>query len=315
MNGARVRLMGCKFGLGRHFHPAAGGLLLALCVLLGPAQVEALERLNLLVAGQTAGRDSLPSQDPTAGAIRAHLIEHLSGAGFAVFDVAMAGLPSAPEDDARALLTLARAATRPPLDVAALVTVTAESRRYSYSKTLTAHFAVRLVDLHTGRHLGSFEAPAEAARRLPLSCGRACLKSHLSELGRAQVDGLAPQMIARLSALDGGHAAASHEQDTPRALVAGYALVFEGFDDGEVAEMEEYLVVFGGYQLHRPVTTAAERHEFWYETTSPRVRLNRNLVKMLAHLRLPGQVSFNDDAFHLAREAESSRAETTWDSW
>ena len=178
-----------------------------------------------------------------------------------------------------------------------------------------AQVELNLLDLHTGRHLGGFTAEDSTGRRLPLSCARKCLRAQLGDLGRSQVDELAPEVVARLSALDGGHAAAHRGDNSPRALVAGYALIFEGFEDGEVAEMEEYLVVFGGYQRHRPVSTGTARHEFWYETTSPRVRLNRNLVKMLAHLRLTGQVSFNDDIFVLARGTDSRQAETAWDSW
>ena len=79
--------------------------------------------------------------------------------------------------------------------------------------------------------------------------------------------------------------------------------------------MEEYLVVFKGYRLHRPIVTGGGRHEFWYETTSPRARLNRNLIKMLQHVRLAGRVGFADETFALARSTESAAEQKAWDAW
>jgi hypothetical protein len=293
----------------------AASAILAFGLLFLSHQVAALERLNVVVIGLDLGRDSVSPRGPVFKVVFDELTGRLNRAGFAIFDQTAFALDRVQLSDEAELLSVARAVKRPPLDIAVLFSFNARSDSYSYSKKLTSRLTARLLDLRTGRRLGSFQVEGLRALRLPLSCAQACLRSHLTDSGRQQAGNLAGQLIERLSVLDGGHAAAAVADNKTRALVAGYGLVFEGFTDREVSEMEEYLVVFKGYQLHRPVATGGLHHEFWYETTSPRVRLNRNLIKMLQHLRLPGHVGFAEEAFTLARAQGGSAETEDWDSW
>ena len=65
----------------------------------------------------------------------------------------------------------------------------------------------------------------------------------------------------------------------------------------------------------RPNLAGAERHAYWYESTSSRARLNRNLIKMLDHVRLGGQVAFTDDTFTLTKRPAPQSAQKPWDAW
>ena len=101
----------------------------------------------------------------------------------------------------------------------------------------------------------------------------------------------------------------------PGGFSTAYNLVFDGFSPAEVSEIEEYLVVFSGYQHHRPVQSSRQVHSYWYETRSPKSRLNRNLGKMLVHLDIEGDVLFTGNSFTVARRAKRDSAGGSWDGW
>ena len=299
----------------RYGYRVLTAVLLALSLVTSAHHAAALERLNIVVLGQDRGGDSLlPESAPFVTALDV-LTGQLNRAGFAVFDRAALALGEEPGHNDARLISAARAVTRPPLDLAILVSLSARSESQNYSKRLSSRLDARLLDLGTGRQLGTFQFGDDKPIRLPLSCERSCLRGHLTETAERQARDLAAALIERLSVLDGGHAVARAATVKSSAHTAGYNLVFDGFTDREVTEMEEYLVVFKGYQLHRPIVTTGLRHEFWYETTSPRVRLNRNLIKMLQHLRLSGEVHLAGDAFTLARAPRDGNEQKDWASW
>ena len=282
--------------------------------------LHALERPNIVVIGNDFDRGTVARQSRVFDGVLDRLSSDLYHAGFAVFDETSIALEQETKRARRRseaqIVAAARAVTRPPLDIAVVFSIYAHAEAYTYSKKLSSRLTARLLDLRSGRHLGSFEVTDPQPYRAPLSCARNCMLELLNEATRTQAEELADLLVERLSSLDAGFAApTSVDQPSGHRPAAGYRLQFDGFTDAEVAEMEEYLVVFKSYRLHRPIVTGGGRHEFWYETTSPRARLNRNLIKMLQHVRLAGRVGFADETFTLARSTESAAEQKAWDAW
>ncbi len=75
-------------------------------------------------------------------------------------------------------------------------------------------------------------------------------------------------------------------------------IVFANFcDDGDVLEIEEYLVAFSGYRHYRPIRGQQCRHEYWYESHANSARLLRNIKKMMDHLDIDARVTFSSGVF------------------
>ena len=266
----------------------------------------ALERPNIVILSDGMDRVALRAGGEIAEALE---IE-----GFAVFaPPQLAGSKTGTTED---LVVAARRLSRPPLDIAILLQLEETTARYSYSTLVTNRLAARLIDIRSGRHLGAVQTPRPAVQRAPLDCDEACFGVARDAAAAAQARDLARLLAMRLDKLDPQrHARALPDGAPRRGSLGGYHLAFVGFEDIDVADIEEYLVAFRGYRLHRPLAAGAAGHAFWYETTAPRARLNRNLVKMLRHLRLEGRVDYADDSFTLTRAPEASEEEEPWDAW
>ncbi|MDJ0943125.1 MAG: hypothetical protein QNJ30_06660 [Kiloniellales bacterium] len=279
-----------------------------------------VEAPNLIVVGEDADQDSLPRHSRVVKAVLEQLGQQLHDAGFAVYDETAVTLGDFAQGRSRRtdaeVIDIARAVQAPPMDVAAIFTVYARAERLTYTTKITARIAGRLVDVRSGRRLGGAEVKSAEALRAPADCDEACVfevvgrdARRLSrDLGVLLADQLAPS-LGRASAEDGNGGGGAEGFST------AYSLVFDGFSPAEVSEIEEYLVVFSGYRHLRPVQSSRQVHSYWYETRSPKSRLNRNLGKMLLHLGIEGDVLFAGNSFTIAKRSKRENAGGSWDGW
>lgn len=296
---------------------AAGPVLALLAGLLVSGPSQGADAPNVILIGEDGGRDMIPRNSRVFKIVRDGLGNRLLDSGFSVYDetaVAPGGFTRDRKQRSDAeIIEMARAIGRPPLDVAVIFSVTARAREYAYTTKVGTRMTGRLLNLTTGQRLGSFEVHSPRALRAATDCGRDCI---LELVGRS-----AKRLSRDLGTLVAERLAAVMEAPAGPGLLSAYTLVFDGFSRAEVSEMEEYLVVFTGYAHHRPVSAGPRRQEYWYETKSTRGRLNRNLGKMLEHLRLGGQVSLAGNTFTVRKAAPVRKAaagepsERRWDDW
>lgn len=298
-----------------------GPLLLTALIVCGlTTAAEAADSPNVMVIGEDAARDTVPRSSRLFGRVAGALRDGLGGAGFAVYDetaVTLEGFTQGRQRRGAAeLIDIARAVEEPPLDVALIFTLYADKRDYSYTSKVTIRITGRLLAVQSGRELGSFAVRSERPLRVPTNCGRPCLMARVGDSAEALSAELGRRVTAHLAALAGPNDAVTGAAGHAKAgLPAGYELVFEGFSAAEVAEVEEYLVVFTGYRNHRPVALGLGRHVFWYETGSERARLSRNLNKMLRYLGMAAEVRFAGNRFTVDRAAQDAKRAEAWDAW
>lgn len=296
--------------------------LIAIAVSLGlsPAgRVQAADAPNILIVGEDQHRDTLPRHSWVMQQALQQLNNHLSDAGFAVFDETSITLETHTQGRSRRaeaeIIDVARAVKVPPVDIAVLYSIFATTVDQNYTKKITMRVTARLIDVKTGQHIGSFEVAPDRVARVPTDCDRNCLLTRIDRSAKSLTRDLGTLLARRVQSsaviLDDNGAAGQASIGWPSA----YTLVFEGFSTAEILEIEEYFVVFTGYRHHRPTQTALKRHEYWYESGSPRGRLIRNFSKMLHHLQLPGYVSFADNKLTVTKTATTAQAAGRWDDW
>lgn len=238
------------------------------------------------------------------------------------------------------LIDVARAVQAPPLDVVAVFTIYASARESAFSDVVRPDVRIpgRLLDVRTGQLIGAFEVDGLELPPLPVACDRECLLETVGDsaaiLGTELADALAlklegfvaaPDDAATLGAAGAGAgigtgmgtggvaivtapavtapAGGAAMGDDCGALPTAFVIRFDGFDDGEVSAIEEYVNAFSCVQSTRPVRASARSAEYWHETRSDDARLNRNLRLMLEHMGVEGQVRFSGNAFVVTKVA------------
>jgi len=287
-------------GWRRHRLLAVAAAAAAFAAVWTAGPVSATGRANVVVLGLDQDRGAVPRLNRVYVRVRNALVDQLQQAGFAAYDGTQVALqPIARDADGRladaAVLDAARMVESPPLDLVVLFRVYPRQQRLSYTQKLGARVEARLLNLHSGYRLGNFEAATPQPQPLALSCDHDCQLEHLGSEARILAQHVGAVLAARLDAV--APAAAAIDEAAPATgLQRHYDLTFNNFSDQDIADIEELLVSFSGYQRHRPVRCQPRFCRYWYENSGDSARLRRNLQMMLVHLDIAGTVTFAGNA-------------------
>ena len=287
----------------------------------------ASEKPNIIVMGEDADEhtatDTVVVERDTRvfRQVLEAISDQFTAKGFAVYDERAVSLDNFKQDRVARpeaeLMDIARSVQRPPLDAAVIFTIYAGARRLAYTTDVYARITARVLDVRTGQKLGSFEVASPPGWRAPASCDRDCLvevigrnaESMAGDLGTELASQLATRTFQPPKSTEPKTAEAATPKDAPLKSnrPTGYTLVFQGFSPEEITDVEEYLVAFQGYKLHRPVTTSPRRVQYWYEIDSDSARLNRNLRMMLDRIGAEGRLSFSstDNTFTVEKTSKA----------
>ncbi|NQV81820.1 MAG: hypothetical protein HQ495_14785 [Alphaproteobacteria bacterium] len=273
--------------------------------MVAPASAQGPGKPNIIVVGEDADEDSVPRFSRIFQRVQDALIEELNIAGFDVFDETAASLGNFAQDRLRRtdaeLIDIARSVTRPPIDVAVIFTIFASVEELRYTTRVRARVTGRLLNVKTGRRLGNFEVDSPRAWNAPVDCPRDCILETVGRYSKVLAEDVGDALSIKLADLVDGDDDGNAARRGGDGLGGAFTLVFNGFDADEILDVEEFLVVFGGYKRYRPVFTGGRHREYWYETDSTSARLNRNLEKMLDHLDVRGQVGFSGNEFRVTK--------------
>jgi hypothetical protein len=190
------------------------------------------------------------------------------------------------------LLDIARSVQRPPMDAVVIFTAYAGARKLAYTTDVYARIVGRVLNVRTGRKLGGFEVTSPRGWKAPAGCERDCLLEVIGRNAKAMAGDLGSILSQQIIV------AAAETRSTgagagAAALPGAYTMVFAGFSPEEISDIEEYLVAFRGYKLHRPVSSSPRAIQYWYEIDSDSARLNRNLRMMLDRVGAEGRITFS----------------------
>lgn len=261
---------------------------------------------NIVVVGADSDPASVRHDSRILTRAYVALSDQLHEAGFDVFDAVdllPQGVARARRSD-RDILSAARSAKRPPLDIVVIFSAYTKARENDYGTWLGARVAGRMLNVRTGQMLATFELASPRLRRAPSACTRPCLIEIAGREAQILARDMGAALAEKLIWVSDPVPACKPRPKPKRTIAAapnGYALVLDGFTPEDVMGIEEYLVVFSDYTRHRPVRASARHHEFWYESGAKSGRLYRNLKKMLDHMGLRGRIDFAGNVFTIAK--------------
>lgn len=285
--------------------------LIAVLLMGACSSAYAAGRANILVMGEDAGESGALDTVVVARDTRVfkQVLEALSDAlsqdGFNVYDERAVTLDNFEQNrtgrSEAELLDIARAVQSPPIDAVAIFTVYAGTRKLAYTTDIYARIAARVVNTRTGQKIGAFEVTSPRGWKAPTGCERDCLLETIGANARVLAGDLGTVLSQQITAADAPRTVA--KAAPPRALTGGFTMTFAGFSHDEINDIEEYLVAFKGYKVHRPLAASPRSVRYWYEIDSDSARLNRNLRLMLDRVGTEGNITFSgaDNTFTVAK--------------
>jgi len=272
---------------------------------------------NILIVGEDHDKETIPRDSRIFKRVLDAISNEMHHQGFDVFDETAISLGYAQgrirRNDAE-IIDIAKGQTRPPIDILVITSIYTSVKKTSYTNKIKARVTGRLLNVQNGQKLGNFEVEGPSTWTAPVDCSRECLLETVGKnakiLARDVGGILAEKLDDLLSAQN------SDSEDTKSGgLASQYVLVFEGFTPEDMMDIEEYLVVFSGYETHRPVYTSRRRQEIWYESHIGSAKLDRNLKKTLVHIDLKGRVSFSGNEYTITKITRRKNRKIDKNKW
>lgn len=290
------------------------GLALCTSALVFNHPSRAADQPNVLIMGDDADEDTVPRHSRIFNRVTDALQNRMLELGFKVYNETATTMditnPGRVRRADAELISVAQNISAAPIDVIAVFQIYASAQQNAYSDVQQLRIRVvgRMLQVQTGRDLGSFEVAVgpRGLKPIPPACNIDCILEHVgdeakpiaNEVGTVlarKLDELSPTAPRSGSVIPQPPPVVPPPAPAPEitaskgcvGLSTAYTIVLSGFDPEDVGAIERMLVAFQGYEHHRPVKTQTRYAEYWYETCSDRARLERNLRTMVD--QLPGQ--------------------------
>ena len=276
------------------------------------------DKPNLLIVGEDYDEETIPRNSRIFKRVLDAISNQVHDQGFDVFDETAITLGNYVQGRIRRndveVIDIAKGQTRPPIDILLITSVYVGAEKTSYTTKIKARVTGRLLKVHSGQRLGSFEVESPSTWTAPADCSRECLLETVGKNAKILAQDVGAILAEKLDELLSAEASDSEEKSSD-GLATQYVLIFEGFTREDMMDIDEYLVVFSGYESHRPIYSSRRRQEIWYESQISSGKLNRNLRKMLSHVDMKGRVSFSGNEYTVTKITKRKSRKLDKNKW
>ena len=266
----------------------------------------AADKPNILIMAEDASEGTVPRSSRVIASVVSALQNQMHDMGFNIYDESVLTFDNFSQEgkhrsDAQ-LFDIARSVKRPPIDIVITFRLYASSLQQNYSTKVKARINGRMLNALSGKFLGEFNLDSGKQWNAPEHCSRECLAETLNDKASILANDLGAVLAEKLAWMSN-----STQTDNPaqssnnNPMLTDYYLLFDGFSAADMLEIEEYLVIFSGYESLRPTEQRYTRTEILYRSSASTAKLNRNLKKMLEELNMRAMVGFEGNAFNLKR--------------
>lgn len=285
------------------------------------APLYAADTINLLVMGEDADEDTVPRDSRVFKRVISALQNQISDQGFNIYDETAVTMDNFTQGRVRRadneLLDIARSITRPPIDVVVVFSLYARANNEkSYKMEADAFITGRMLDAKSGKFLGEFEVDKLRPWSLKPPCNRECIIDSVGDKSRELANDLGAVLAEKLDWMVGGDSSGT-ERGAVNEYVKDYYLVFDGFTGEDMMALEEYLVIFSGYESHRPSEESHTKTTLLYRSKISGAKLSRNLKKMLNEVDMRATLDVDGDTYRLKRITlrNASKKPAAKDGW
>lgn len=274
---------------------------------------------NILIMAEDADTDGVPRNSRISTRIVNSVVTQLDQRRYRVYDETAVTINTHRQVRTRRtdaeLIDIAKSIRKPPIDVVVFFTVYANVDRRKHSNDLHLRIVGRLLSVHDGRRLGNWEEELPDRWSLPNRCfqgnkgvSRDCLLEVVGRDARRIATGMISVLAERLGdRFNSSSRRRKHRDRDNRSHIVDYSLELDDFSNRQIQDIEDYLIIFRGYNSHQANTSYSGNVEIIYRSTIKRNRLTRNLKRMLDELNIRAQVDYDGNNFTLRQTLANNR--------
>jgi hypothetical protein len=270
----------------------AGAVLL---VLLMSASAMATDLPRVMIVGEDVDRDTIPRDSRVFKRVLNAISNTMLNEGFDVKDEAALSHETHVQGRTRRTdAELIQIAKDLGIDVLAIFSIYPNGKTNANSVRVTARVEGRLLDVHSSSRLGNFEEEPQQYQLVPAPYSRNDILEAVGKLSKIVGRDVGAVLAQRLG----------NYTDQSGGRLQEWELVFDNFTPEQVMNIEDYLIIFSGYDSHRPKPNGmntSSHHEFLYRSSIDSAKLKRNMYKMLKKLNMNARVSMAHNQVKVVR--------------
>lgn len=301
--------------------------ILLLVALLGlfvvPSLAQASDLPRLMIVGEDSDTDTIPRNNRVFKRVLSAISNEMVNRGFDVKDETalthMTHVQGRTRRDDAELIQIAKDAG---IDVLIIFSIYPNVKQNSNSVRATARIEGRLLSVWDGSRLGNFEAEPQQYQLVPSPYSKNDVLESIGKMSKIIGSDVAAVLADRLEGYypegdgDGGGGGGGVGSG---GRIKEWTLVFDGFSDDDMLDVEDYITIFTGYDNHRPKSNAlntSSHHEIWYNTSIDSAHLKRNIVRMLRKMNMKGRVYISGQDVKIVKQHRvKQRKKQSNDGW
>jgi hypothetical protein len=218
------------------------------------------------------------------------------------------------------LVDVARSYSKTTIDYLIVLSAEANVKRNDYSTRISGSVYGKTLALHSGRVKGAYNAQGRSINK-DSDCNDFCVNSELGDSLQSAASELSAEIlnsIHNISYSQNKNRGSQRDTKAPAnnsPNVVDYTLVFEGFTKQDIADIEEYLPIFSGYQRMRFYANRHQYAEIAYDSSISRNKLDQNLNRMLSEINVSGAVKITGNTATVVKKSDQSSTKFDLDGW
>lgn len=214
------------------------------------------------------------------------------------------------------ILDIARRQTTPAMDYVIVLTIDSQVEPTAYTTKIGTTVSGQTLGVNSGRVTGTFHVDAPLTNR-NAQCIRGCINAAIEETLLTLSGDVAAHILGTLPG------AKRQVKSTAKAPVpiahngpgtVDFTLVFEGFNEQQMEDVEAYLALFSGYQSMSYIAASQHFAQIQYIAAISRNKLHKNLNRVLSEMNLPGTVRLSGNTATIVK-GRASNTKDDLHSW
>ncbi|WP_304088265.1 hypothetical protein [Maridesulfovibrio ferrireducens] len=263
------------------------------CISINPAFAADLPRI--MIAGEGFNQGTLSRDSRPFTQVLNSISNSLLNQGFDVKDeVALSSTSHLREKTNRNDAELIETAKDLGIDIVVIFSIYPNKKNDKNTVRIRPRVEGRLVSVYDGSKLGNFDIKSQISKPIEKPYSRNDELEALSDisaiLGQEVGDVLAERIAGYVDA-EGGR-------------LQEWVMIFDGFNNYEIMDIEDTIQTFSGYDSHRIKSNSknSERHsELFYRSSVDSAKLKRNMVRMFKKLNLKSSIYISGLQVHAVR--------------
>ncbi|HAS87765.1 MAG TPA: hypothetical protein DCS48_00415 [Desulfovibrio sp.] len=290
-------------------------LIAIVCFFVAPSMALATDLPRVMIVGEDADPDTVPRSSRVFKRVLNAISNEMINLGFDVKDeTALTHMTHVQGRSRRNDAELIQIAKDAGIDVLCIFSIYPNAKSNQNSVRVTARIEGRLLSVWDGSRMGNFEAEPQQYQLVPRPYSRNDVLEAIGKLSKIIGSDVGAVLADRLdqchpggggeSYSDGGGGSGGSGVSSGGRLLE-WTLIFDGFSDDDMLDVEDYITIFTGYDSHRPKTNAlntSSHHELWYKTSIDSAHLKRNMVRMLRKLNMKGRVYISGNEVKIVKQ-------------